>query len=123
MKFSEQILEKNSNFIKSYTSSSIAILDKEYNYNIIVPPKNPIIKCNKNSTTITKEFIMNNIIDNVNFVIIGLNNTGCIDKTPIISELNNANIGVEIMSISAACSCHNILLSEQRIFLSFILFN
>ena len=90
---------------------------------IIVPPKNPIIKCNKNSTTITKEFIMNNIIDNVNFVIIGLNNTGCIDKTPIISELNDANIGVEIMSISAACSCHNILLSEQRIFLSFILFN
>ena len=123
MKFNEQILEKNSNFIKSYTSSSITIVDKEYNYNIIVPPKNSIIKCDKKVSTITKEFIIENTIDNANFVIIGLNNTGCIDKTPIISELNNANIGAEIMTMSAACSCHNILLSEQRIFLSFFLFN
>ena len=33
MEFNEQILEKNSNIIKSYTNSSITVLDKEYNYN------------------------------------------------------------------------------------------
>jgi uncharacterized protein len=38
-------------------------------------------------------------------------------------ELNKLNIGVEIMSVSSACSSHNILLSEKRNFLTFFLFN
>ena len=33
MKFNEQILEKDTNIIKSYTTNSITILDKKYNYN------------------------------------------------------------------------------------------
>ena len=48
MKFSEQILENNLNIIKSYSSDHIFIQDKKYNYNLIVPPENSIIKCNKN---------------------------------------------------------------------------
>jgi len=122
MKFNEQILDKNSNIIKSYTSSSVTVLDKKYNYNVIVPPENSILKCNKKINNITKEFIIKNLLNNTNFVIIALNNTCCIDKTPIILELNELNIGAEVMNIRAACSSHNILLSENRNFLSFFLF-
>ena len=122
MKFNEQVLDKNSNIIKSYTSSSITVLDKKYNYNVIVPPENSILKCNIKINNITTEFIIKSLLNNTNFVIIALNNTGCFDKTPIILELNKLNIGVELMNISAACSSHNILLSENRNFISFFLF-
>ena len=44
-------------------------------------------------------------------------------KTPIILKLNKRNIGCEIMNLSSACSCHNILLAEKRNFLSFFIFN
>ena len=123
MKFNEQILENNSNIIKSYTSSSVTVLDKEYNYNVIVPPEKSIIKCNSNAKSITEKFIINNLSDNADFVIIASNNKDCIDKTPIILELNKRNIGAELMSLSSACSCHNILLSEKRNFLSFFIFD
>ena len=123
MEFNEQILEKNSNIIKSYTKSSITVLDKKYNYNVIVPPEKSIIKCNLNTSNITKELIIKNISNNADLVIIALNNTGCIDKTPIILKLNQMNVGVEVMNISSACSSHNILLSEKRDFLSFFIFN
>ncbi len=123
MKFNEQILENNSNIIKSYTSSSVTVLDKEYNYNVIVPPEKSIIKCNSNAKSITEKFIINNLSDNADFVIIASNNKDCIDKTPIILGLNKRNIGAELMSLSSACSCHNILLSEKRNFLSFFIFD
>tara|TARA_X000000368_G_C23024814_1_gene709680 strand:+ start:1613 stop:1984 length:372 start_codon:yes stop_codon:yes gene_type:complete len=123
MKFSEQILENNLNIIKSYSSDHIYIQGKKYNYNVIVPPEKSIIKCNKNITNITKEFILKNLNNNVNFVILALNNTECIAKTPIISELNQSNIGIELMTISAACSSHNILVAEKRNFITFFLFD
>ncbi len=123
MKFNEQILETNSNIIKSYTDSSITVLDKEYNYNVIVPPKNPIIKCNAKAKGITNNFILSSLSDNADFVIIALKDEDCIDKTSIILELNKHNIGCEIMNLSSACSCHNILLAEKRNFLSFFIFN
>ena len=122
MQFNEQILEKNSNIIKSYTSSSVTVVDKKYNYNVIVPPEKSIVKCTINIKNINKESIAEKLTDNTNFVIIALNNTGCFDKTPIISELNGLGIGAEIMNIGSACSSHNILLAEKRNFLSFFLF-
>ena len=122
MHFEEQILEKNSNIIRSYTNLSITVLEKEYSYNVIVPPVNPVIKCNIKTDNISKENIIKYLSNEADFVIIALNNTGCFDKTPIILELNKMNVGVEIMSISSACSSHNILLAEQRDFLSFFIF-
>ena len=98
------------------------MISKKYNYNIIVPPEKSIVKCAINIKNVNKEFIVENLADNTNFVIIALNNTGCLNKTPIISELNKLGIGAEIMSIGSACSSHNILLSEKRNFLSFFLF-
>jgi uncharacterized protein len=122
MQFNEQILEKNSNIIKSYTSSSITVSDKKYNYNVIVPPEKSIVKCVINTTNITKNLVLKNLNKNINFVILASNNTGCLNKTPIISELNRLGIGIEIMNIRAACCSHNILLSEKRNFLSFFIF-
>jgi len=122
MQFNEQILEKNSNVIKSYTSSSVTVVDKKYNYNVIVPPEKSIVKCAVNIKNFKKVSIVENLDNNINFVIIALNNTGCLNKTPIISELNKLGIGAEIMNIGSACSSHNILLSEKRNFLSFFLF-
>tara|TARA_B100001027_G_C16041589_1_gene230089 strand:- start:100 stop:471 length:372 start_codon:yes stop_codon:yes gene_type:complete len=123
MNFNEQILETNSNIIKSYTDSSITVLDKEYNYNVIVPPEKSIIKCNAKAKGITDSFILNSLSDNADFVIIASKDKDCIDKTPIILELNKRNIGCEMMNLSSACSCHNILLAEKRNFLSFFIFN
>ena len=123
MQFNEQILEKNSNVIKSYTSSSVTVVDKKYNYNVIVPPEKSIVKCAVNIKNFKKESIVENLDNNINFVIIALNNTGCLNKTPIISELNKLNIGAEIMNIGSACSSHNILLAEKRNFLSIFLFD
>ena len=122
MKFDEQVLEKSSNIIKSYTSLSINIHDKNYDYNIMVPPSGPLIKCNMSFTNISHDYIIKALKENVNFVIIALDNTECIDKTPIILGLNEFKVGIEFMNFSAACSSHNILLSEKRNFLSFFLF-
>ena len=122
MQFNEQILEKNSNIIKSYTSSSITVIDKKYNYNIIVPPEKSIVKYAINIKNFKKESIVEKLDNNINFVIIALNNTGCLNKTPIISELNKLGIGAEIMNIGSACSSHNILLAEKRNFLSYFFF-
>jgi len=123
MKFSEQNFNKNFNIIKSYSKNSIRIKDKEYNYNVVVPPENKITKCKINIKLISPEYIIKNTGNNINFVIIASNNTGNIDKTPIILELNNKNIGIEFMNIASACSSHNILLSENRSFVSFFIFN
>ena len=123
MEFNEQILEKNSNIIKSYTNSSITVLDKEYNYNLIVPPEKSVIKCDITAKNFTNEFVVKNLPKNADFVIIAINNTAYIDKTPIILELNKLNIGAEVMNLSSACSCHNILISEKRDFVSFFIFN
>ena len=122
MKFNEQILEKDTNIIKSYTTNSITILDKKYNYNVIVPPEKSVVKCVINIKNFKIESIVENLDNNINFIIIALNNTGCLNKTPIILELNKLGIGAEIMNIGSACSSHNILLSEKRNFLSFFLF-
>tara|TARA_Y100000992_G_scaffold299872_1_gene267397 strand:- start:306 stop:677 length:372 start_codon:yes stop_codon:yes gene_type:complete len=123
MKFNEQILETNSNIIKSYTNSSITVLDKEYNYNVIVPPEKSIIKCSAKAKSITDSFIIDSLSDNADLIIIASKDIDCIDKTPIILELNKLNIGCELMNLSSACSCHNILLAEKRNFLSFFIFN
>lgn len=123
MKFNEQILEGNLNIIKSYSSDYIFIKDKKYNYNVIVPPEKSIIKCNKNINDISYDFIVKNLNNNINFVILASNSTECINKTPIISELNKTSVGIEFMTISSACSSHNILVSEKRNFMSFFLFN
>ena len=54
MQFNEQTLEKNSNIIKSYTASSITVVNKKYNYNIIVPPEKSIVKCAINIKNVNK---------------------------------------------------------------------
>jgi len=123
MKFNEQNFNKNSNIIKSYSKNSIKVQNKEYNYNVIVPPENKITKCKININNISQEYIIKNIEDNINFVIIASNNTGNVDKTPIILELNNRDIGIEFMNVASACSSHNILLTENRNFISFFIFN
>ena len=122
MKFYEQIVEKNSNYIKSYTASSINIFDEIYKFNVIVPPRMEIIKCVKNSNNISTEFIISNLLYNVDFIIISLNDISLINKKSIILKLNKLNIGIDFMSISAGCSCHNILLSENRNYLTYFLF-
>ena len=57
MQFNEQILEKNSNIIKSYTSSSVTVVDKKYNYNVIVPPEKSIVKCAINIKNLKKNLL------------------------------------------------------------------
>ena len=61
MKFNEQIIESNSNIIKSYSSSSITINNKDYNCNVIVPPTGPLIPCKIDISSVNKDYI---ILDN-----------------------------------------------------------
>ena len=122
MKFNEQIIESNSNIIKSYSWSSITINNKDYNYNVIVPPTGPLKPCKIDISSVCKDYIIKNLNENVNFVIIGSDKADGTDTSLIIQELNSVNVGVEIMNMSSACSSHNILLSEKRNFLSFFLF-
>ena len=122
MKFNEQIIESNSNIIKTYTSSSITINNKDYNCNVIVPPTGPLMPCKIDISSVSKDYIIKNLNENVNFVIIGSDKADGTDTSLIIQELNSINVGIEIMNMSSACSSHNILLSEKRNFLSFFLF-
>ena len=110
------------NIIKSYSSSSITINNKDYNCNVIVPPTGPLIPCKIDILSLNKDYIIKNLNENVNFVIIGSDKADGTDTSLIIKELNSMNVGVEIMNMSSACSSHNILLSEKRNFLSFFLF-
>lgn len=61
--------------------------------------------------------------DNPEIVIIGHQQLGVFPPIEIIAQLSQQKIGLECMSLGAACRTYNILLSEQRAVTAGFIFN
>jgi len=56
-------------------------------------------------------------------IIIGHNQSGTFPPISIISQLSQERIGIECMSIGAACRTYNVLLSEHRAVIAGFIFS
>lgn len=101
--------------IQAYGDNKIQINSIIYEHSLIVSREE-----------IISDFIINNIQDmdenylqrllihHPEVIIIGHEQNGTFPPLPLISQLSQQRIGIECMSIGAACRTYNVLLSENR---------
>ena len=103
------------NSIKSYDDKSITIGSVNYQNSLIV--RKDDIQTNwqvKSILELSEESIQPLLITNPEIIIIGHNQLNTIIPMPILAYLSKKRIGIESMSLGAACRTFNVLLNEQR---------
>ncbi|MBL7479301.1 Mth938-like domain-containing protein [Legionella bononiensis] len=101
--------------IQAYGDNTIQINSIIYENSLIVSREEIITDITiKNIQEINAQYL--NILTKFSpeIIIIGHENTGKFPPLSIISELSRLGIGIEAMSIGAACRTYNVLLSEYR---------
>lgn len=101
--------------IQAYSENEIRIDSISYQTSLIVNRHEiitdwPIHTINE----LTEELLSPLLKHQPRIIIIGHHNQGQFVSFPIIQALANQGIGLECMSIGAACRTFNVLLSEQR---------
>lgn len=106
---------KHRNSIQSYGTKEVQIQDKRYCGNLIVGQEAIVSPWNiVDVSELTETSLMPLLELNPKIILIGHN---AINKYPpgsLISYLANRKIGLECMSIGAACRTFNVLLGESR---------
>jgi uncharacterized protein len=102
------------NTIQSYSDSEIKLNSIIYNTNLIITSDKIISDWPVNALSELKKEAIESIIDSVEIIIVGHNNTGIQPPMAILQDLSKKRIGLECMSIGAACRTFNVLLSEDR---------
>lgn len=109
-------LEKPENHsIESYSETGIKINSQIYQKSLMVSQHSIISEISINSIKeIDESFIeqLNKFCPEI--VIIGHNESGAFPPALVLSQLSRQRIGLECMSIGAACRTYNVLLSELR---------
>lgn len=101
--------------VQSYSDKKIQINSIIYENSLIVSKEEIISDLTiKNIKDIDEEYFNLLIKFNPEIVIIGHENKGTFPPVHIISQLSQHRIGIECMSIGAACRTYNVLLSEHR---------
>lgn len=101
--------------IQAYGDNKIQINSIIYERSLIVSREEIITDVGiKNIQDLNDEFL--NLLINLKpeIIIIGHENTGKLPPFSFISYLSQQRIGIECMSIGAACRTYNVLLSENR---------
>ncbi|MBA2648480.1 MAG: Mth938-like domain-containing protein [Legionella sp.] len=108
-----EVSEANS--IQAYSDRSIKINSISYEESLIVSREEIISDLTiKKIQDIDMPFLELIMGLNPEVIIIGHTQTGCFPPIEIIQYLTNKGIGIECMSIGAACRTYNVLLSEGR---------
>jgi uncharacterized protein len=103
------------NTVQSYNDNKIQINSIIYENSLIVSREEIITDLAiKNIQEMDNEYLDLLIKLSPEIVIIGHQNTGKFPPFEIISQLSQHRIGIECMSIGAACRTYNVLLSEHR---------
>ena len=101
--------------VQAYSENKIQINSIIYENSLIVSKEEIITDLViKNIQDIDEQYLNLLIGLNPEIVIIGHENTGKFPPFEIISQLSQHRIGIECMSIGAACRTYNVLLSEHR---------
>lgn len=108
-----ELAEKHA--IQAYSDSSIQINSINYERSLIVSRTeiitNVIINCIEE---LNNEFLQLLTQFNPEVVIIGHTKTGKFPSLSVMRDLAEQRIGMECMSIGAACRTYNVLLGEHR---------
>lgn len=103
------------NAVQAYSDTQIQINSIIYENSLIVSKEEIITDLAiKNIQEIDEQYLNLLIKLSPELIIIGHKNLGKFPPMEIISQLSQRRIGIECMSIGAACRTYNVLLSEYR---------
>lgn len=101
--------------IQAYGDNKIQINSIIYEHSLIVSREEIITDTAiKNILDMNDEYLNLLLQFDPEIIIIGHENTGKFPPLSIISNLSQHRIGIECMSIGAACRTYNVLLGENR---------
>ena len=101
--------------IKSYSDSQILVNYTEYNESLIISREEIISPWPVHSVQALTEDLLKPIIElQPEVILIGHNQLGAQIPMILVQFLANQRVGIECMSIGAACRTFNVLLSEMR---------
>lgn len=107
--------QQDTHSVQAYTEDSLQIDGAWYSQNLIVNNRSII-------TDWTAKCIRSLVWDDLlpalewdpEIILIGHQNPGVFPPTPVVMAASQARIGLETMSIDAACRTYNVLLGEHR---------
>jgi uncharacterized protein len=103
------------NAIQAYSDHQIQINSVTYEQSLIVSKEEIITELAiKNIQDMDEAYLQQLLQLKPEVIIIGHENTGKFPPMSIINQLAQHRIGLECMSIGAACRTYNVLLSEDR---------
>lgn len=107
--------QAESHSIQSYSDSEIRINGIVYTKSLIQSRTETITNWDIHSIEELNERLLKPILElQPEVIIIGHSETGKLTPLPMIAYLSQHKIGIECMSIGAACRTFNVLLSEDR---------
>lgn len=105
----------DNNAVQAYTEHQIQINSIIYERSLIVSKEEIISDLTILSIQEINEHYLQQIMSfHPEVIIIGHEQSGKFPPMSIISQLSQQRIGIECMSIGAACRTYNVLLSEER---------
>jgi uncharacterized protein len=106
---------KERHAVQAYSDTHVQINSITYEQSLIVSEKEIINNLKiKNIQEIGEDYMNLLLQFKPEVIIIGHELSGKFPPRPIIQQLVNQRIGIESMSIGAACRTYNVLLSEHR---------
>jgi uncharacterized protein len=103
------------NAIQAYSDKKIQINSIIYENSFIVSQKEISTDLPINNIQNMDDYYLDLLLKfNPELIIIGHKNTGKFPPLAIISQLSQYRVGIECMSVGAACRTYNVLLSEHR---------
>lgn len=118
-----QLETRDTNSIKSYDDTQIQINATIFNSSLIVSKQEIISDLKINAIQELDQNFINLVLPlNPEIIIVGHSSLGHYVPTPIAAQLSQLKIGIECMSIGAACRTFNILLAEDRAVIAAFIF-
>lgn len=113
MQINQEARDKHS--IQAYDETQIKVNNTVYSESLIVSSDNIISPWPVHCVTKLNALLLKPMLDlNPEIIIIGHRDQGKRIPFAMLQSITNQRIGVECMSIGAACRTFNVLLSEQR---------
>ncbi|WP_353287853.1 Mth938-like domain-containing protein [Wolbachia endosymbiont (group B) of Gerris lacustris] len=114
------LISKKKNLIDGYREGRFWINNQEYHGSIIIFPKK-VIKLKESDINI-KEHFKSFLTEEIEILIIGTGKTRNIPSSSVKSYLmEQKGLNFEFMTTSAACRTHNVLISEDRFVVSYLI--
>ena len=115
MQFTREPGDFNNHIINAYDDHHVMIKAMRYEHSVIITPDKIIDNWSpQNLTELALEHVDALIALKPEIVILGVGPQLQFPPAQFITHLNQANIGIEVMTTAAACRTFNVLLGEGR---------